>query len=108
MNSVASEAITSLSDHEIFKALMENVGEAVFIIEPDTLRILLATTIAGIPCLIFRPEGKVLLVVFGILFLVLSAFLLTVIRPLSKKDLDMIGEVRPAVVKYLKWFARSV
>lgn len=73
-----------------------------------TLRILLATTIAGIPCLIFRPEGKVLLVVFGILFLVLSAFLLTVIRPLSKKDLDMIGEVRPAVVKYLKWFARSV
>jgi two-component system, NtrC family, response regulator AtoC len=42
MNSVASEAITSLSDHEIFKALMENVSEAVFIIEPDTLRILLA------------------------------------------------------------------
>jgi PAS domain S-box-containing protein len=47
MNSVASEAITSLSDHEIFKALMENVGEAVFIIEPDTLRILLANRKAG-------------------------------------------------------------
>jgi transcriptional regulator with GAF, ATPase, and Fis domain len=40
MHSLAAEAITSLSDHEIFKALMENVSEAVFIIQPDTLRIL--------------------------------------------------------------------
>ena len=32
--------MTSVSDHEIFKVLMDNVSEAVFVIEPDTLRIL--------------------------------------------------------------------
>jgi transcriptional regulator with GAF, ATPase, and Fis domain len=48
MNSVASEAITSVNDHEIFKALMENVSEAVFIIEPHTLRLLDANRKAGV------------------------------------------------------------
>jgi transcriptional regulator with PAS, ATPase and Fis domain len=32
--------MTSVSDQEIFKALMENVSEAVFVIEPHTLRLL--------------------------------------------------------------------
>ena len=40
MKSAVPDAITSLSDQEIFKALMESVGEAVFVIEPHTLRIL--------------------------------------------------------------------
>jgi PAS domain S-box-containing protein len=40
MKSAASEAVASVSDHEIFKALMENVSEAVFVIEPHTLRVL--------------------------------------------------------------------
>lgn len=40
MKSAASDAIASVSDHEIFKALMESVSEAVFVIEPHTLRVL--------------------------------------------------------------------
>jgi len=40
MKSAVSDAIASIGDQEIFKALMENVGEAVFVIEPHTLRIL--------------------------------------------------------------------
>lgn len=51
MNSEISEAITSVNDHEIFKALMENVSEAVFVIEPHNLRLLAAnrkaTTMLG-------------------------------------------------------------
>jgi PAS domain S-box-containing protein len=40
MKSAASEAIASISDHEIFKALMESVSEAVFVIDPGALRVL--------------------------------------------------------------------
>jgi transcriptional regulator with PAS, ATPase and Fis domain len=40
MKSAASGAIASTGATEIFKALMENVSEAVFVIEPHTLRIL--------------------------------------------------------------------
>jgi transcriptional regulator with PAS, ATPase and Fis domain len=40
MKPTASDAIASICDHEIFTALMENVSEAVFIIEPHTLRLL--------------------------------------------------------------------
>src|SRR5499426_3365278 len=48
MKSPASEAITSVSDHEIFKTLMENVSEAVFVIEPHTLRLLDANRKAAV------------------------------------------------------------
>lgn len=71
-----------------------------------TLRIVLATTIAALPALIFHPSGKPELVVFGVLFMGLSVLLLIIIRPLSKKDLDMLGEVKPGAVRYLKWFAQ--
>src|SRR5215510_16067914 len=47
MKSAASEAIASVSDHEIFKALMENVSEAVFVVEPHTLRVLDANRVAA-------------------------------------------------------------
>jgi len=40
MKSAVPQAIASIGDHEIFTALMENVSEAVFIIEPHTLCIL--------------------------------------------------------------------
>src|SRR5262245_34285625 len=40
MKSAASGAIVSIGDHEIFKALMEGVSEAIFVIEPHTLRFL--------------------------------------------------------------------
>jgi transcriptional regulator with GAF, ATPase, and Fis domain len=47
MKSAAFEAVASVSDHEIFKALMENVSEAVFVIEPHTLRVLDANRVAA-------------------------------------------------------------
>jgi O-antigen/teichoic acid export membrane protein len=72
-----------------------------------TLRVVLATTIAAVPGFIFHPTSKPMLVVFGLLFVVLSTALLMLIRPLSKKDLDMIGEVRPSVKRYLRFFART-
>jgi PAS domain S-box-containing protein len=40
MKSAASRTTASISDHEIFKALMESVSEAVFVIDPHTLRFL--------------------------------------------------------------------
>src|SRR5215475_4597719 len=55
MKSAVSEAITSVSDQEIFKALMESVGEAVFVIEPNTLRILEVNRKAGL-CLGYSAE----------------------------------------------------
>jgi transcriptional regulator with PAS, ATPase and Fis domain len=52
MKSAVSEAITSANtssdDREIFRALMENVSEAVFVIEPHTLRLLDANPKAAI------------------------------------------------------------
>jgi len=84
-----------------------------------TLRIVLATAIAALtlrfaiqaatavsPALMLHLTGKPLLAVSAVLFVILSALLLAIIRPLSKKDLDMIGEVRPGVTRYLKWFAQ--
>jgi len=48
MKSAASEAMTSVSDHEIFKVLMDNMSEAVFVIEPHTLRLLDANREAAV------------------------------------------------------------
>src|SRR5215510_10512793 len=45
MKSAATDA--SVSDHEIFKALMENVSEAVFVIDPGAWRVLDANQKAG-------------------------------------------------------------
>jgi len=55
MKSAASIAIASTGAHEIFKALMENVSEAVFVIEPHTLRILDANRKAA-ACLGYSTE----------------------------------------------------
>ncbi|HEY7180049.1 MAG TPA: sigma 54-interacting transcriptional regulator [Blastocatellia bacterium] len=48
MNSATSEAIISVSDQEIFTALMENVSEAVFVIEPHTLSVVAANRKAAV------------------------------------------------------------
>lgn len=71
-----------------------------------TLRVVLATGIAGLPALIFQPGSKPLLLAFGLLFVFLSAVMLMIVRPLAQKDLNMITEVRPGVARYLKWFTR--
>src|SRR5579883_406637 len=72
-----------------------------------TLRIALATGIAALPALVFHPSSKPLLAIAGCLFIALSGLMLTIVRPLSQRDLAMIGEVRPGVTRYLKWFARA-
>jgi hypothetical protein len=71
-----------------------------------TLRIVLATAVAGVPALLFHPTGKGMLLVFAIVFVIIAALMLTIVRPLSQKDLDMIAEVRPGIARYLKWFTR--
>ena len=71
-----------------------------------TLRIVLATAVAGVPALIFHPTGKVMLLAFAVVFIVIAGLMLMVVRPLSRKDLDMIAEVRPGIARYLKWFTR--
>jgi hypothetical protein len=71
-----------------------------------TLRIALATGVAALPALIFHPATKPLLLVSGAIFLLLSALMLMLVRPLSARDLDMLAEVRPGAARYLKWFAR--
>ena len=86
-----------------------------------TLRIVLATALAALVlhfglaalptlALHFHPlahlTGKLLLAVSGVLFVVLSAGLLILVRPLSRKDLDMIAEIKPGVARYLRWFAQ--
>src|SRR5579885_2693930 len=72
-----------------------------------SLRLVLAVTIAAIPVLLLHPASKVMLVAFGLLFIVLSALMLMIIRPLTRKDLEMIKEVKPAVAPYLRWFVRQ-
>ena len=72
-----------------------------------TLRIVLALTIAALPALVWHPVGRIMLVASGIVFLGLSIALLTLIKPLNADDMSRIGEFKPGVVKYLKWFARG-
>jgi O-antigen/teichoic acid export membrane protein len=72
-----------------------------------TLRILLALTLAALPGIIWHPSGRFPLVLAGIVFLVLSLGLLLVIKPLSSRDLKMVGEVNTRAVRYLRWFGRG-
>ncbi len=72
-----------------------------------SLRFLLALIIAVLPGLLWHPTSRILLVVSGVLFLVLCAALLLVIKPLTNEDIVMIGGLNPRLARYLKWFARS-
>jgi O-antigen/teichoic acid export membrane protein len=72
-----------------------------------TLRMLLALTIAALPALVWHPVGRTMLVASGILFLGLSIASLTLIKPLNADDMQRIGEFKPEIVKYFKWFARK-
>lgn len=72
-----------------------------------TLRFLLALILAALPSILWRPESRPLLVLSGLIFLILCAALLTLIRPLTAEDMEMIGTLNPKLVKYLKWFARG-
>src|SRR5947209_6486037 len=72
-----------------------------------TIRLLVAVTIAALPGIVWHPSGRVMLVVAGTVFLALAVGLLVVMKPLSGKDIEMIAEVRPGGVRYLKWFGRG-
>ncbi|HLI08999.1 MAG TPA: hypothetical protein VKV40_20720 [Ktedonobacteraceae bacterium] len=72
-----------------------------------TLRFLLALVLAALPGILWHPASRLLLVVSGLIFLILCAALLALIRPLTAEDLVMIGTLNPRLVKYLKWFARG-
>ncbi|MGH2497417.1 MAG: polysaccharide biosynthesis C-terminal domain-containing protein [Ktedonobacteraceae bacterium] len=72
-----------------------------------TLRMLLALTIAALPAIVWHPLGRVMLVASGLVFLGLAIALLTLIKPLNADDMQRIGEFKPGVVRYLKWFARG-
>ncbi len=37
----------------------------------------------------------------------LAVLLLALIKPLNADDMQRIGEFKPGIVKYLKWFARG-
>jgi O-antigen/teichoic acid export membrane protein len=71
-----------------------------------TLRMLLAFTLAALPGIIWHPSGRFSLVLAGLVFLTLALGVLLVIKPLSSRDLDMVGEVNTWAVKYLRWFGR--
>ncbi len=72
-----------------------------------SLRLLFAVAIAAIPLLIFHPASKPMLAIFAVVFIVLSAIMLALVRPLSQKDVEMVKEVRPSAARYLRWFARQ-
>ena len=72
-----------------------------------TLRMLLALTIAALPAIVWHPSGRIMLVASGLVFLGLAVALLTLIKPLSTDDMQRIGEFKPGVARYLKWFARG-
>lgn len=72
-----------------------------------TLRMLLGLTIAGLPGLIWHPVGRTMLVASGLVFLGLSVAILALIKPLNAEDMKRIGEFKPGIVRYLRWFARG-
>ncbi len=72
-----------------------------------TLRFLFALVLAALPGILWHPASRPLLVLSGLIFLLLCAALLTLIRPLTTEDLEMIKTLNPRLVKYLRWFARG-
>jgi O-antigen/teichoic acid export membrane protein len=72
-----------------------------------SLRLVVAVAIAAVPSLLFQPASKLMLVVFGLIFIFLSTLMLMLTKPLTYHDVEMLKEVKPALVPYLKWFARS-
>lgn len=72
-----------------------------------SLRLLVAVMLAALPMLLFHPSTKFMLVLFALVFIILSVGILMLIRPLSQEDVKMVQEVKPGVVPYLKWFARA-
>lgn len=71
------------------------------------MRLLCAVALAALPILLFQPSTKLTLVLAALVFTLLSAVLLMLVRPLSSTDVEMVREVKPSVARYLAWFARK-
>lgn len=75
-----------------------------------TLRFLLGLTLAALPGIFWHPGSRVLLGLSGVIFLVLCAGLLLVIKPLDTEDVETVKTLNTLgkrVAPVLKWFARG-
>jgi O-antigen/teichoic acid export membrane protein len=72
-----------------------------------TLRILLALVVAALPWLIWHPGDRLMLGLSGVIFIVLCVGLLLLIKPLSKKDMEMLGTLNARLARYLHYFSRT-
>jgi O-antigen/teichoic acid export membrane protein len=71
-----------------------------------TVRFLLALVLAALPGLIWHPTDRLLLALSGLIFVLLSLALLTLIKPLSGNDLQLLKNINPRFSTALRWFAR--
>ncbi|BCL80140.1 lipopolysaccharide biosynthesis protein [Ktedonobacteria bacterium brp13] len=72
-----------------------------------TLRILLALIVAALPWLIWHPESRLMLGVSGVVFIVLCVGMLLIIKPLSKKDIEMLDSLNSRATAIARYFARA-
>ncbi len=72
-----------------------------------TLRFLLGLVLAALPGIIWHPQSRVLLGVSGVIFLLLCAGLLMIIKPLDIEDLELVGSLNKRLVPLLGRFARG-
>jgi O-antigen/teichoic acid export membrane protein len=72
-----------------------------------TLRALFALTIAALPGLIWHPSDLLQLGLSGVAFAILFLGMLSVIKPLSGEDLEMIAKTKPGVARYIRWFTQK-
>ena len=75
-----------------------------------TLRFLLGLTLAALPGIFWHPGSRVLLGLSGVIFLVLCAGLLLVIKPLEKEDVETVSALNKLgkrVAPVMMWFARG-
>jgi O-antigen/teichoic acid export membrane protein len=71
------------------------------------LRFIAAAVIAALPCILWQPTDRFLLVLSGLLFVGLCLLLLLIIKPLSRADIELLGHIRPQFQRYFRWFARG-
>jgi O-antigen/teichoic acid export membrane protein len=71
-----------------------------------SLRFLAALFLAALPGILWHPTDRLMLVVSGGVFVVLCLVLLFLIKPLSADDMEMIGNMKPKLARFLHGFAR--
>ena len=72
-----------------------------------TLRFLLGLILAALPGILWHPQSRILLGLSGVIFLLLCAGLLIIIKPLTSDDLEMVGNLNKKLVPLLAPFARE-